>query len=234
MEKDSAFYNAESERYSRKRYPKRAVDYVQAFYLRRLAIVIALVRPLVRAGRLSVLEIGCADGIVLRRLLASMPGSFSSLAGVDSAPRMIDAARELSAGLPIDFSVRECTLVPRDLVLEVGVLNYVPNLKEELAALSGAIAPGGHAIISVAGTGSLWQRLKREGGGFAHFRPYGDYEATIRAQFSILACQPVGLFIPHLWKVPAIARLVQPACETIFAPFLPEFFHERIYLLRPL
>jgi SAM-dependent methyltransferase len=234
MQKDTAFYDAESRQYSRKRYPEQAATYVQSFYLRRLAIVTGFTRALAKRKALSLLEIGCADGIVLRRLLEALPGGFSSLMGVDASPQMVEAARELSTGLPIEYAVRGEALAPRDLVLEVGVLNYVPNLEQELDALRAAIAPRGHAIISIAGMGSLWQRLKREGGGFAHFRSYAEYEAAIRARFSIVARRPAGLFIPHIWKAPALARVIQPAVEALVAPVPPGLFHEQLYLLAPL
>jgi 2-polyprenyl-3-methyl-5-hydroxy-6-metoxy-1,4-benzoquinol methylase len=233
MPKDTLYYDAESVRYSRKRYPAKATTYVQAFYLRRLAIVTEFVRSLAYGQPISVLEVGCADGVILRSLYAALPKMFSSLTGVDVSERMVQTARVESAGLPIRYAVRSGTQEePRDLVIEVGVLNYVPDFEQELLSLRAAIAPNGHALISLAGKGSLWHRLKRTGDEFADFQNYTDYETVIMKHFSIVAMAPVGLFVPYLWRVPVLARAIQPLAERALVA-APGLFHERIYLLTP-
>jgi SAM-dependent methyltransferase len=234
MAKDIAYYDAESGQYSKKRYPERAATYVQSFFLRRLALLTGLVCEYACARPVSLLEIGCADGVILRKLFAALPEAFSSMEGVDISPRMVEAARKLSEGLPMTFAARTENIPPRDLVIEIGVLNYVPDFEQDIARLYDSVVLGGRAIISIAGTGSLWHRLKRTGEDFAHFLPYRTYEAALRKRFAIIASEPVGLFIPYLWRLPGIARFIQPTVERMLALVAPGLFHEKVYVLVPL
>lgn len=235
MHKDTGFYDAESARYSARRYPAVPRTYVQSFFLRRLSLLVSLVRSLAVKRTLSVLEVGCADGIILRSLRDSLPDAFSSMLGVDISSQMVETARALNGDRPIRYVLRgEGQTRTFNLVIEVGVLNYIADLDGELSSLRAAVAPEGRAIVSLAGAGSLWHRLKSEDAGLAHCESYRHYEALLKERFDIIATRPVGLFVPHLWKVSALGRALQPLLEWLFAPLVPAWFHEKLYVLRPL
>lgn len=233
--KDTRFYDAESSRYSSKRYPSLASSYVQSFYLRRLAITFSMVRKFVRGRGLRLIEIGCADGVVTNALYDQFSGMFSDFAGVDISPKMIEEAKGHAGERQIVFELRGAHAFADsyDLIVEIGVINYA-NENEEIEFASRKIGQNGYFLCSIAGTSSLWNRLKpEEDKGFNNFRTYPEYEAKLREHFTILSIVPVGLFIPHIWKVPALARVVQPFFESILGPIMPSWFHEKVYLLKP-
>ena len=234
--KDTHYYDKESSQYSGKRYPAHPSTYVQSFYLRRLKLVLSLVGKTVRGGGLRLIEIGCADGVVTRALYDRFSDVFSDIAGVDISPKMIEEAKAQAGERRISFGLRDTyTFIGKyDLVVEVGVINYADE-EEELRFARRITGDRGYYLCSIAGTSSLWNRLKPdEDKGFNNFRSYAEYEAAIREHFTILASVPVGLFTPHIWKVPALARIVQPLCESVLSPFFPNLFHEKLYLLKPL
>ena len=234
MQKDTRYYDKESSQYSGKRYPAHPSTYVQSFYLRRLKLLLSLVGKTMRGVGLRLIEIGCADGVVTRALYDRFSGVFSDVAGVDISPKMIGAAKAQAGGRDISFGLRDTyTFIGQyDLVVEVGVINYADD-REELRFARRIVGDGGYYLCSIAGTSSLWNRLKPdEDKGFNNFRSYAEYEAEIREHFTILTSVPVGLFIPHIWKVPALARIVQPLVESLLAPLFPNLFHEKLYLLK--
>ena len=234
--KDTHYYDKESSQYSGKRYPTRPSTYVQSFYLRRLKLVLSLVGKTVQGSGLRLIEIGCADGVVTRALYDGFSEVFSDIAGGDISPKMIEEAKAQAGERRISFCLRDTyTFVGTyDLIVEVGVINYADE-EEELRFARRMVGDSGYYLCSIAGTSSLWNRLKpHEDKGFNNFRSYAAYEAKIREHFTILASAPVGLFIPHIWKVPALARIVQPLCESVLSPLFPDLFHEKLYLLKPL
>ena len=234
--KDTQYYDKESSQYSGKRYPAHPLTYVQSFYLRRLQLLSSLVGKTMRGAGLRLIEIGCADGVVTRALYDRFSDVFSDVAGVDISPKMIEEAKAQAGERNISFGLRDTyTFIGKyDLVVEVGVINYADE-EEELRFARRIVGDGGFYLCSIAGTSSLWHRLKpREDKGFNNFRSYAEYEAEIREHFTILTSLPVGLFIPHIWKVPMLARIIQPLVESLLAPLLPNLFHEKLYLLKPL
>ncbi len=237
--KDTAFYNKASDTYSSRRYPEKSTDYNHFFFKRRLDVVIDILEDVVpRMQNPSLLEVGCADGVVLRRVFEKFGMGISSYAGIDIAPRMIEVAHKKHAGTPLRFSIRD----PKkcfggkggsswDILIEIGVLNYA-DFDLEIECVERSLSVAGYYICSVAGNGSLWDRLVRVDKRFENFMSYAEYETKIRRSFDIVRAYPVGLYLPKLWRVPAIARIMQPISESCIRPFLPGLFHEKVYLLK--
>lgn len=235
MIKDQDFYNKESAYYSPKRYPEQASNYVQFFFKRRLEVTIGMLKGAevvsIDSNR-RLLEIGCADGVVMRAIAKEMEGSFSSMVGIDTAPEMIDTAEVLTPDQRLKFFERgqEPAAEKFDAIVEIGVANYADAVVE-LAYISAHLAEGGVCVLSIAGTGSLNSRVSG-GEGYRHFLSYGEYEKKIRKLFTIDRVTPVGLRLPLLWHLPILARIIQPFLEVCLAPFAPGLFHEKVYLLK--
>jgi 2-polyprenyl-3-methyl-5-hydroxy-6-metoxy-1,4-benzoquinol methylase len=231
MIKDRDFYNKESRAYSSKRYPEAASTYVQFFFKERLRILMALLEDIFRGGSsLSLLEIGCADGVVLREIAGKMPGRFADMTGIDTAEDMIAAAKSMTPDPKIAFFVRgnEQAEKRSDVILEIGVANYA-DFDAELAHARSRINAGGIYLLSIAGKNSLNSMFGR-GTGYANFLSYGEYESRISKIFEIKRASAVGIFAPFVWAAPSIGRIIQPALEFLFRPF-PNLFHEKIYVL---
>ncbi len=232
MIKDPAFYNKESVQYFAKRYPAVATNYIQFFFKRRLGQTLSQMRGLFgRSNGLSLLEIGCADGVVMRDIQKKLPAVFSSMTGIDTAKDMIVAATSLDNSHKMKFYIRgEEPMQTYDAVVEIGVANYADFDTELLYARDHLKAKQVY-ILSIAGKGSLNARLGG-GVGYNNFLSYSEYQNKIRAQFDIKKTIPVGLYIPFIWRVPFIARFIQPIAEIILSRIAPNLFHEKIYILK--
>jgi glycosyltransferase involved in cell wall biosynthesis len=231
--KDTAYYNRVSRSYSATRYPVQANTFVQWFFKERLNIVLLMVEKCIegRTG-LSILEIGCADGVVIRAIYEAFPKTFSIIDAVDISPEMIVAARRNHHDTPIRFEERR-KLSPAhyDVIVEVGVLNYTPFV-DDLKVIAKLLTPNGRAIISIAGDGSLKNKFSPDRG-YLHFTPYDTYEKDMRSIFHIEKIMPVGFFLPLLWRVASLGRLLQLQVEQIFIRRKPNLFHEKVYTLSP-
>jgi SAM-dependent methyltransferase len=232
--KDTSFYNRESAQYSSKRYPAVPRSYTQFFFKRRLSIAKKFVAKIIALEKreLSLLEVGCADGVVLRELGISFPRAFSKLVGIDTSPAMIEEARRRAAPPRAEFLLRGeyAGYPPVDVINETGVINYA-GFDPDLQFAYDNTAAGGWYVLSVAGTNSLLNRLKGEAG-FSDFRSYQEYEKLLRERFSVMQVEGCGLFIPHIWKFHPLARAAQPLAEAFFGRLFPSLCHEKIYLLR--
>ncbi len=108
---------------------------------------------------LSVLDYGCGSGVMLHALLSL--GKTDDLTGVDAAPGMIEAARETLRPLgslaqavidrleALDGEAARYADRQYDLVLCLGVLEYVADPWERLSHLVALLKPGGRLIVSV-------------------------------------------------------------------------------------
>jgi len=230
------FYDDESHKYSIKRYPARSIDYTHSFYLGRLALTKKLLKSIVNDRKgLSVLEVGCADGVVIRSLKEEFGTTFSSYKAVDISPGMIKAATQNPLNAGIEFSVRDPQQCygggPYDAIVEIGVLNYT-DLGKELSCAASAVDSGGYYLVSIAGKDSWWDKMRRSETGFAHFDSYREYEKALRERFDIVQAVPVGLFIPAIWRAPSFARAAQVVAENVLKHVAPDVFHEMVYLLK--
>lgn len=231
MEKDTAFYDAESAQYSGKRYPARARTFTQFFFKERLRRTLGEIGRFVSGKQgLSVLEVGCADGVVARAIWKAHGGAFSNILANDIAPEMVRIAQERNADTPIHFEQRTGHEVgPYDLIIEIGVLNF-STLKDEYAEVERLLAPDGRFICSLSSTTSLQHRLKGSDG-YRHLRSYREYEKELTERFDIVRAIPVGFFVPWLWKMPPLGRLLQPLVDHLGAFLMPNGAHEKVYVL---
>ncbi|HBH71688.1 MAG: hypothetical protein UU88_C0002G0026 [Parcubacteria group bacterium GW2011_GWC1_42_11] len=236
MAKDTEFYNKISGRYSEDRYPDVANSYTQSFFNRRLELLVSAIKQtvLVQGSGLSVLEIGCADGVVLRKIYEVFNKNISYLVGLDISPKMIEVASRENSDVGILFKVRNDykDLRKFNLILEVGVINYTESVSSEMAYAHSVLDDGGYYICSFAGTDSLLNRIKPGDKGYNNFLSYEEYEESIKEFFTIEKKIPVGFFVPLLWRLPALARFKQPIIENLFKYISPNLFHENIYVLR--
>lgn len=236
MAKDTEFYNKISESYSADRYPEVATSYTQFFFKKRLDLLIGAIKQtaLAQSSGLSVLEIGCANGVVLRKIHEVFKRNFSYFVGLDISPKMIEVASRENVDTNMIFKVRNeyNGLKEFDLIIEVGVINYTDSVEEEMSYAHSVLKDGGYYICSFAGTDSVLNKIKPGDKGYNNFLSYIEYEQTMRKFFRIEKKIPVGFFVPLLWRFPAIARLKQPIVENFFKFFSPNLFHENIYVLK--
>jgi predicted TPR repeat methyltransferase len=231
--KDSIFYNQESTRYSEKRYPRVAKTYTQFFFKRRLVLTKAFLNQVLSKAKnpLELVEVGCADGVVVREIEQEFPGKFKKLIGIDIAAEMIEEARKKNTSARTQFFTRDTYIgTSADIVVETGVINYA-NFDDEMAFAAQQLISGGYYIFSIAGTGSLLNRLKPEGD-FNDFRSYAEYDRIVRKDFDVVSVRGCGFFVPFLWRVPALARPVQAIIDPIVGFFAPGLCHEKVYLVR--
>jgi SAM-dependent methyltransferase len=94
-----------------------------------------------------VLEVGCGTG-VLSRVLARWPG-INSVVGVDTAPSLLDKARELAADLAnLTFQEADGRSLPFkaeafDVVIFDSTLSHVARPEDALVQAFGVLRPGG-------------------------------------------------------------------------------------------
>ncbi|WHT22911.1 class I SAM-dependent methyltransferase [Crossiella sp. CA-258035] len=151
-------------------------------------------------GCRQALDVGCGDGLLARKLT----GRAERVTGVDSSPRMIALARELSGGHPDldfiegDFLAAELPLAGYDFICSVATVHHV-DLTQALIRLRDLLCPGGTLVVvalarsvtpaerafAVAATPVVWtvKRLRRAHGpdGMPGAQPtlsYGQVRAT--------------------------------------------------------
>jgi 2-polyprenyl-3-methyl-5-hydroxy-6-metoxy-1,4-benzoquinol methylase len=229
MLKDKNFYNKESKKYSSKRYPEESSNYIHFFFKKRLKKVLDFLNFFSSDKfDLDILEIGCADGIVLRNILKKNGNSFSEIVGIDNAEEMIKEAKKISNS-KINFFVRGQEVFKKfDVILEVGVINYT-DVDNEIKYVKERLKNKGIYILSIAGKGSI-NGFFGKGVGYKNFLTYYDYEEKIKKYFKIKKIIPVGIFMPLIWKNKKFGNFIQNILEKIFCLF-PNFYHEKIYIL---
>ena len=240
--KDTEFFDKESPIYSAKRYVEAPTNYTQYFFGRRLKVILDMVAEIAEESRakvampeqkLSLLEVGCADGIIMKKIAQDFPTKFASMTGIDISPKMIDVAKRDPELAGMTFMERKDFVSPagKDVIIEIGTANYA-DIHEELSFASSNLVTNGFYILSLDGKGSIWSWLVKGKTGYNNFLSYKEYERLISENFEILKVAPVGLFILGIWKVPALARVIQPIKEAVNAKIFPGLFHEKVYLLR--
>lgn len=231
--KDSNFYNAESLKYSSKRYPDKANTFTQFFFKERLRITLSVLQQLLNGRRnVSLLEIGCADGIIIRRVWETFSNYFGRIEATDVAEEMITQATQKNTHTPIHFFRRETQLPGNnDIILEIGVLNLI-SVQDECKAVAEALHHFGYFICSLSGASSLQHRLKGQDR-LAHLESYQVYERILGEHFNLLRSEPIGFFIPWLWKIPQLGRVLQPFVEWVGKHIAPNLAHEKLYVLTP-
>ena len=146
---------------------------------------------------------------------------------------MISVAKEKNTDGRCVFSVRQPEIKEKfDVIIEVGVLNLV-DFHEEFNFIKGHLKKGGYYICSLANANSLRAKLKfnEKKDGFKHLLSFPEYEKELSKIFIIEKSEAYGLFIPHIWKIPLLAIILQPTIECFSKSFFSNLFHEKIYLL---
>ncbi len=227
------FYNQESQKYSSKRYPEIASSYYQYLFTKRREIFLAFVNAILPklGGNPSLLEVGCADGIILKSIETRFPNSFTSIVGMDISPKMIETAKANNKNDKISFKLKhELQEGAYDIVVELGVR---APIEDQLSYAQQHLKPGGYFIYSLIGRKSSYANLKLDDASKKLLKSYAAYEETIsKYNFAITDLSAYGLFVPKLWKFPTIARVPQSFLDFIFRKITPELFHEQIYVLR--
>lgn len=228
------FYDAISHHYSRDRYESGVKNSVQCTYALRLRVVLDFARrALSHMTAARILDVGTADGYVLRRVYNENAARILDMVGVDIAPHMVLEARQQSDAYPAAFVLRGHE--PNrlfDFVLEVGV--HMDDAAAEFAWLAARTLPRGHVIVTVANSNSLFTRFKlRRKSYAAAYRSFPEYEQMLAQHFEVITYRTMGVFVPLIWKLPArAARCIQVVVERVVECVSPSVMHERVYLLR--
>jgi SAM-dependent methyltransferase len=227
------FYDRESSFYSQKRYPDITSNFTQyLFKARRDIFLNMLFDVLTSTPNPSMLEIGCADGILFRQIDEKYPSKAGKLVGMDVSPKMVEEAKKRNTNPDAKFYLRdELPEEKFDVVIELGVHPF--DLGEELAYAHRHLKPGGYFFYSVVGSKSLYAKFKMKDKNYKEdYMPYKEYEGLFKKMFSIDKSRAYGFFIPKLWSLPIVARTLQPICDLVFQKIATELFHEKIYRLR--
>lgn len=230
------YYDEEARVYSAKRYPKRIQNYTHFLFTRRRTLALKLLARAIAGTKepRTLLEVGCADGILLRSIAAVYPNAFVHMLGVDVAEPMIEVARKITKESGIEYKMRDelSHTGANSLVLEIGVAALVFDTQGELQIIANQLAPGGYLLCSFSGSTSLAQKFARGSAGDSSvLRPYSFYEKVMCEHFTQIASASYGFYVPLLWKLPVLARLLQPVAE-VFSRVFPSLAHERLYLLK--
>lgn len=128
-------------------------DLYSRIYQQRRSIVLATIDELALPRTSRVLEVGCGPGLTT---VALARRGFTVLA-VDTAPNMIAMTRALAknAGVGDQISTALCdagSLAARDeafdLVVFVGVTEWLASLREPMKEIARVMKPGGHLIVT--------------------------------------------------------------------------------------
>lgn len=237
FKRSSTFYDEESKNYSRRRYPKVATNYIQFFFTRRRKLVLKLLSEVVQRTEAprSLVEIGCADGILLRSIQERMPKVFDQLVGIDIAEGMITVAKDATDDPAISYEVRKEFIPNRKftVAMEIGVGELTLKTETEAEWAATQLVPGGYFLCGFAGRDSIVARLDKAAAHREHLNTYATYETALRKYFSIVGVRAYGLYVPFIWRIPFLARIVQPMAEIVGAVF-PDLCHEQVYLLQKL
>lgn len=146
-------------RYNR---PRRRIS-DQDLLLRRENVhrLVGTIRDACAAGtRLRILDVGCGTGDVLD----GIPRNRVRVTGIDL---VLDMVRGAATSHPDDVFVtanaEAIPLVPgsQDVVVCLGVLEYVPDPAAVLASIREVLRPGGHLIVSFPNRGSVSRLVSR-------------------------------------------------------------------------
>jgi ubiquinone/menaquinone biosynthesis C-methylase UbiE len=164
----------------------------------------------------KILDIGCGDGSLSSHLL----NENSRLTLIDRSKSMLEiaAARippELSSHVEIlnqDFMAAQLAEKSYDLVICVGVLAYVEQLRLFLAKIASVLAPGGTVIMECSDGSHFIRRAYRAYSALRRNLGTGEFETVARSSaevvetFKELGFEPIGRFrysqtLPVLRKI---------------------------------
>jgi predicted TPR repeat methyltransferase len=169
------------------------------------------------ARRLRVLDLGCGTGLSG----AALAPFARRLEGLDLSPRMLAEARKrglydaLHEADLLDWLPRQAARF--DLVVAADVLNYLGELAPALAAIHGALAPGGVAAFSIeAGEGAAYAL-----GEGLRFRHDPAHLRGLFAGFTLLAEDRTTLRMERGASVAGVLFVLQVGGREEFSPPKP-------------
>lgn len=88
------YYDRESSQYTDKRYAPVTESYIQYVFKTRLQIFLSFLAKIEKSlpEKATIMEIGCADGVIFKAIENRFPGRFHHLVGVDISSDMIREA----------------------------------------------------------------------------------------------------------------------------------------------
>ncbi len=229
------YYDDESVVYSAKRYPKRPGNYIQHLFTYRRKLVLGKIRevlPLISRPR-TLLEIGCADGVLLRSIALTFPQAFERMIGTDVSAPMITTAQKMTTDPTIEYVVRDALSAGGEFscAMEIGVGALSLDIDKELSRAAAHLAPKGYFLCVYAGRDSFAARWGMTAADRRQLSSYAHYEKHIRKHFTVINSISYGIHLPLIWRIPSLARILQPMAE--FLGLLgPSLCHERLYLLQ--
>ncbi len=230
------FYDKESGHYTTKRYPKVTLSYTQYVFKKRLEIFLNQLAEIEKnlPRNATVLEIGCADGIVFKAMEQRFPNRFVKMIGIDVSPKMISEAKKTNTNPRANFFLRNDVKSEKfDLIIELGIHPY--DINGELEYVNDHLNSNGHYFYSAVGRKSAFVGLKLKREKYLDdYKSYKKYEEIFSKYFSVEKGEVYGLFIPKLWTTPFLGRNLQSIFDLIFKELFPELFHEKIYMLKKL
>ncbi len=236
---NTKFYDDASKNYSRNRYSLVSVSYINFFFKKRLKIVVNQISNIIsnnyhNQDNLTLLESGCADGVVINKIIKEFPNRFSVYVGTDISQGMIDEAIKQNKFENVRYYLKgkEDGDLKYDIVLAIGYLS--PGIfDQEFGYLLSNLKKDGFLIISLASRNSIYTKLKLNNKEYIRdYWSHNEYYKYLSKRFDIVSISTCGLFIPKLWKFPYIARIFQPVIEDILDIFIPNLYHEKIFVLK--
>jgi ubiquinone biosynthesis O-methyltransferase len=154
-----------------------------------------------------VLDVGCGDGVLSIRLAQED----AQVTGLDSDPRMLEAARRRASSAEIwpTFVAGSAEALPFpdgsfDIVVAITVLCLLPDPEKAFREMARVLRPGGRIVIGELGRHSLWAAKRRIAGWLgsktwrsAEFRTAGDLkELTDAAGLEVEAVRGAVYYPP--------------------------------------
>lgn len=180
----------------------------------RLAHILSQVAAAKQAAKrsLRILDVGCGDGVITRRLHEAFPEE--TIEAVDADPVRLERARAACAG--VTFRLEDAGTLPYDtgafdIVLCHHVLEHVEDDRRLLNECHRVLVPGGLLVLGIPHEGGVIGRVLRSlhrkmyaEGEHIHFYTIKDMRQNIIAQgFTNVMYAKFGLLFPqyhlHIW-----------------------------------
>jgi trans-aconitate 2-methyltransferase len=161
-------------------------------------------------GDETVLDAGCGSGRVTALLLERLPDGH--VVGVDSAPSMIEHAREALPGDRVTLVCQSLTELrldePVDAVFSNAVFHWIADHETLFERLHDALQPGGRLVAQCGGKGNI-DRFRRLADEIAAEAPYAEHMREFRGPWNYAApdetearLRAAGFDEIHCWLQP--------------------------------